>query len=454
MFSSWLTEGQGGQAIADYQLVLSIACARVTSSDLHRYLRTWTLPKTTQSCEDTASLTRLLREAKVLWLVDAWDEATREARGLLHEILHSKTESHTVLITCRPELNASLPELFCGKVLNVSLVGFDDSEMAELITGMNLDSVSNESLTIFLRWLHVITSKEKELTNPLKLRLLAELWRGGQCSMGEARLPSVLQMYLNWTQWQRNDLVARCQGDVAPGLDVTGKVDAWLRRLYEVSFHSAKRSSSLILDKNSVTILLQECGIRARLCLSSFLEYAPHLSQYSFSHDSQRCFFAARYLEHCCEGAADEEAKLKEIIETDFKELDYHLDPSLGVFDLIVQLLLIIKIFLSRITCGWICHEATREDLCDVVCRLARKFMNLAKGIHPPQEGWVKANLVKCRLIPIVVSVMERDSGGIGKGHGSAGQVSGWAEVDSDTAEDPRARCLITKREEEPNTAM
>ncbi|XP_050703079.1 uncharacterized protein LOC126988750 [Eriocheir sinensis] len=196
VFSSWLTEGQGAQAIADYQLVLSIACARVTSSDLHRYLRTWTLPETTQWCEDTASLTRLLREAKVLWLVDAWDEATREARGLLHEILHSKTESHTVLVTCRPELSASLTDLFWGKVLNVSFVGFDDFERAKLITGMNLDGISKESLDVFLRWLQVITSKEKELTNPLKLRLLAELWCGGQCSMGEARLPSVLQMYL------------------------------------------------------------------------------------------------------------------------------------------------------------------------------------------------------------------------------------------------------------------
>lgn len=419
VFSSWLVEEQRTQAIADHQLVVSIASARVTSSDLHRYLRTWTLPKTTQWCEDTASLTRLLREAKVLWLVDAWDEATREARGLLYEILHSKTESHTVLVTCRPELNASLTDLFSGKVLNVSLVGFDDVERTKLITGMNLDSVSHESLADFLLWLRTITTKEKEFTNPLKLRLLAELWRGGQCSIKETCLPSVLQMYLYRTQWQRNDLVARCQAYVVPGLDVKKKIDAWLGRLYEVSFHSAKRSPSLVLDKDSVCVLLQDCGIRASLCLSSFLEYAPTigaslcLSQYSFSHDSQRCFFAARYLERCCAGAADEEAKLTEIIEADFKELDHHVDPFLGVFDLVVHLLLIIRIFLSRITCGWICHEASREDLCEVVSRLARKFTYLAKDIHLPQERWVMASQVKCRLTPIVVSVMEMWTSGL-----------------------------------------
>ncbi|KAK8399148.1 hypothetical protein O3P69_004312 [Scylla paramamosain] len=412
-FMAWWLKGDPiVEALADFQLLLCITCASVKSSDLHRYLH-WMLPKTAKLC-DTASLTRLLREAKVLWLVDGWDEATKEARGLLQDLIHSKGKSHTVLATCRPEFSVSLTDqFFRQRIFHVSFAGFQKEEMKKLVIGLKLPGVDNSSLEIFLNHLHSFPSEEQDdFSNPLKLRLMALVCLQHHIDEPLRQL-SLVHIYLYMIECQRLDLIVRCKEDAAPGEDVEQRIDAWLKRLYKVSFDSAKSDPSLILDRKSVKILSKECGVPVNLCLSTFLVCAPLLDVLSrrcihaFSHDTQRCVFAARHLECCCKDAVNPEAELRKVLEVDSSELDDHMDPHLGMYDLVTQFLLVVRILLSRISCGWVCSEVCRESLCEAVLRFMRKFVHIIKGDHLPTDRWIQASSLRSRLVPVLLQVME-----------------------------------------------
>ena len=410
----WLQKEPRVHGIGDYQLVLIVSCARVNSSDLHHHLRTWILPKTTAEC-DTANMIRLLGQTKILWLIDGWDEATSNGRRLLQELLHSKAESHTILATCRPEFSVSLADHFLGiNVFNVSFAVLQEDERKELIRKMNLYDVDNMFLEKFFRNLHSFPPEEQQhLNNPLKLRLVAQLLYYGHVVEKGCRSLSLVYIYHFLINWQRRDLIKRCQAGACPGPDVAQKIDFWLRCLYKESFNSAKSYSSLILSGKSFKILSKECGVPTTLCLSTFLGCTPDIEALStfsinaFSHATQRCVFAARHLDCCCEDAADAEAKLRTILEDDSSELDDHVDPYLGVYDLVIQFLLVIRILLSRVTCGWICDKVRQRDLYEAVLHLVRKFFHLVKCDHLPGDRWVHASSLKHRLAPVLLQVME-----------------------------------------------
>lgn len=396
----WLKDDPKAKALKDYQLLLNVTCAHVKSTDLHRYLH-WMLPETTKQC-DTASLTRLLREAKILWLVDGWDEATKHAPGLLQDLLYSRGKFHTVLATCRPGFSVSLTKQFFGeRIINVSFAEFQKEEMKELVRKVFGDN--NDFLEKFLNHLHSFPIEEQhDFSNPLKLQLMALVFLQ-HGTVEPLRQPSLVHIYLNRIEYQRWNLILRCQKDAAPGEDVEQKIDAWLECLYKVSFDSAKRNPSLFLTEKSVNTLLKECGDRGKLCLSTFLVF-PQLFRFrnhspipAFSHDTQRCVFAARYLERCCKDAVKPEAKLREVLEADSSELDGHIDPYLGIYDVVTQFFLVIRILLSRISCGWFFHKVCKKSLREALLRLATKFVHIIKGDHP----------LRTRLVPVLLQVME-----------------------------------------------
>ncbi|MPC66190.1 hypothetical protein E2C01_060336 [Portunus trituberculatus] len=407
----WLMDDPKARALADYQLLLNVTCAHVRSSDLHRYLRLM-LPETTKQC-DTASLTRLLHEAKILWLVDGWDEATKDAPGLLQDLLQSRGKSHTVLATCRPGFSITLSNQFHGqKIFNVSFARFQREEMKELVRG-KLPDVDNTSLENFFNNLHSFPNKEQDdFNNPLKLQLMARVYLvHGLLDL--FRQPSLVYIYHNMIECQRKDLILRCKKDAAPGEDVEQKIDVWLERLYKVSFDSAKSDPSLLLTEKSVKILSKECGVPVKLCLSTFLVCASlfgilaHSSSYSFTHDTQRCVLAARHLECCCKGDDNLHAKLRKVLEVDSSELEDHMDPYLGIYDLVTQFLLVIRILLSRISCGWICTEVYQKSFYQSLLRLAKKFVHIVKCDHLPTDRWIQARALRSRLVPVFLQVME-----------------------------------------------
>ncbi|MPC29435.1 hypothetical protein E2C01_022665 [Portunus trituberculatus] len=405
----WLMDDPKAKALADYHLLLDVTCAQVKSRDLHRYLHGM-LPETTKLC-DTASLTRLLREAKILWLIDGWDEATKDAPWLLQDLLQSRGESHIILATCRPGFSVTLTNQFIGqRIFYVSFARFQKEEMKELVRG-KLPDVDNTFLKNFLDILHSFPNEEQDdFSNPLKLQLMARMYLMN-CLPELLRQPSLVYIYHNMIERQRESLIVRCQKDSAPGEDVEQKIDAWLERLYKVSFDSARSDPSLLLTVKSVKNLSKECGVPEKLCLSSFL-VCPSLfgvmaHSYAFYHDTQRCVFATRHLECCCKDDDNPEAKLRMVLDVDSCELENHMDPYLGIYDLVTQFLLVIRILLSRISCGWICNEVRQKSLCQALLRLAKKFVHIVKCDHLPTDRWIEASALRSRLVPVFLQVME-----------------------------------------------
>ncbi|ROT67388.1 hypothetical protein C7M84_014542 [Penaeus vannamei] len=101
IFNSWVS---GADSLVDLQecdLVVSIQCSEVFTSDVVRLLED-TLPQTVKACGQSEVLEKL-SSLKVLWLVDGYEEATREAKGLLRCLVEKRGLLHTILVTTRPE---------------------------------------------------------------------------------------------------------------------------------------------------------------------------------------------------------------------------------------------------------------------------------------------------------------------------------------------------------------
>lgn len=161
--------------------MLHLQCSQIKTRDMHHLLHTYLLPITTTTV-DGAELTRFLTRLTVLWLVDSWEEATPEAKCLLKELLETRSRSPTLLVTSRPEMSGILTgNTFPKKsFLKFSLLKMNHHEKEEFLKQNKpnqFDQGSGRAMEEFISYMAEFSADlQKELSNPLKLMLAAQLW--------------------------------------------------------------------------------------------------------------------------------------------------------------------------------------------------------------------------------------------------------------------------------------
>ncbi|XP_042217202.1 uncharacterized protein LOC121862884 [Homarus americanus] len=422
MRSSWLFGQSTLQHLKGYQLVLGFHCSQINTRDVHYLLRTKILPYATSAC-DTAELTRFMARLKILWLVDGWDEATREAKSLLRELLEIQTTSHTVLIASRPELGAALSsDTFpMQEFLKVSLAGLNANERKELLFRNMPEIASQESERSIMRFIydigHFKEPMEKEMSNPLKLLLTAKLWLEDPKFEPNS---SLTHLYKTNMDMQIKHLIKKLRDDASPAEDDAEQViNKWLRCFCKVAFNLVENGSLLRLDNKSIKQLRAGCsGFESSQFLSTFLEYhaepgdSSGRGHYEFLHYSQQCFYAALHLDFTCSQAQEPDIKFNEIFQNYARESSDYIDPCLGIYDVFIDFLVLLMILVSRLSCGWVCSQMNRTDFHQKLQQLVRKLINLVRERCSPQNNRVPGTSKMNNYYPVLLKVLEMRAAG------------------------------------------
>lgn len=417
LMSSWVSERGSVQRLGEYQLVLAHHCGRINTRDVHHLLRTKILPHPTSSCT-ADELKRILERLRVLWLLDGWEEATREGHVLLKDLLQTQPSSHTILVASRPELSALLTSnTFPDKIfLKVSLAGLDDDERELLLknklpqtTGQNTKK-STQEFIVHMRSFD--THLQNYFRNPLKLMLAARLW----CEDPSQFRPesSLTQLYMAIKDVNIKRLVETLEEEAAPSEDAPQVIEEWFRCFCQVAFHSVKEASSLTLDSTAYRLLKRKGDTRtASQCLSTFLEYYPNpgggsaRGWYVFSHYSQQCFYAASHLSLTCSQAPDPDSKMNEILKELPGQCKIFIDPYLGIYDLFTECFDLSMILVSRVSFGWLSPQMNRIGFGQSLRRITRKFISLLTGTDPAPGDTVDGSKNMNRYYPVLLHVLE-----------------------------------------------
>ncbi|KAK8751378.1 hypothetical protein OTU49_014492, partial [Cherax quadricarinatus] len=391
MMSSWLSRHSSMIYLSQYQLVLPFHCSSVNTRDIYYLLRFKILPNATFAC-DSGSLIRILSNLRVLWLVDGWDEATQEARCLLKELLTTQSPSHTVLITSRPELSTALTNdtVFTSKFLRFSLLGLDNNEKGKLLQKKESEFSSHKrSISEFVDHMGRFAGLvQEELKNPLKLLLMARLW----CENSEFQPDtSLIKLYMRIKEVLIKQLVEKLAAEVAPGeRDAEEQVDKWLRCFCKITFNSMRKGPILRIDSKDLKKLKEECRIvRDSQCLSTFLNYHPSNNgkgYYTYLHYSHQCFYAALHVVLRCSQARDPETEINKMFQPYIRKSSDYINPCLGIYDIVLEILILFMIVISKLSFGWIGSRVNRTEFSQKLQQLFRKLTNLATGTYFPRE--------------------------------------------------------------------
>lgn len=314
IFDSW---GSGADTLVDLQecdLVVSIQCSEVFTSDVVRLLED-TLPQTVKACGQSEVLEKL-SSLKVLWLVDGYEEATREAKGLLRCLVEKRGLLHTILVTTRPEYNIFISYIVeKARLLEVRLLGLSTRGRNMVVENVLQEPpTSTKKLEDFERELSRLESEvNRELLNPLKLTLTVKLWKEGSINMKEGgTLPQLYSVIK-----KRHTQSLCIKSEMKTGMtseECERKVGKWVETLCEEAFKMTKLQKYMKLPAEALNRLRDSCDclhLYSEDCFSTFLGYQPSaavgsgLACYSFLHNTQQFHYAAEHVFLCLARSED-----------------------------------------------------------------------------------------------------------------------------------------------------
>ncbi|XP_063587027.1 uncharacterized protein LOC134764371 [Penaeus indicus] len=325
IFESWCS---GADTFADLQecdLVVSIQCSKVCTSDVVQLLKD-TLPQTVAACGPYEVLEKL-SSLKVLWLVDGYEEATREAKSLLQCLVEKHGPLHTILVTTRPEHSIFISNVaHKASLLEVHLLGLSARGRNMVVDNLLQEpSLSMKKLEDFERELGRLEGEvSRELFNPLKLTLTVELWKEDRINMQEGgtlpQLYSVIkkthtQSLCNKTEIKTSMTAEECER----------KVNKWVETLCEEAFKMTKLQKYMQLPKEALKRLQDTCDnfrLYPEDCFSTFLGYQPNAVRsgrtcYSFLHNTQQFHYAAEHVLLCLARSEDKVSTICQLFTSD-----------------------------------------------------------------------------------------------------------------------------------------
>lgn len=176
-----------------------------------------------------------------------------------------------------------------------------------------------------------------------------------------------------------------------------------------------KNGPQLKLNSKTVNFLKKVCDhATSSHCLSTFLEFHPdnenptNKGSYAFLHFSQKCFYAALHVNLSCCKSSQPEIKFSKI----FKAHDEHIDPFLGIYDLYLDVLMLVMIIISKLTLGWIFPDKMCITFSTKRRLFFRKLVNLITWKYPKQSSNRHSISTITLYYPLFLQILEMRSAG------------------------------------------
>lgn len=276
--------------LVDVDLLIFIQCRHVYSETLTTFLRQDLLKETFRDV-DREDIILSLSNARLLFMVDGYDEARPAARTLLRETL-TKFPTSAYIITTRPEFQNSVEKMIDGiigshKKTLLRIVGFEDSRREEYIR--KLFSMYGGDPDPFLKHLKIIDKYLGSFTQlPLTLALLVLLWNDEIKKVSEAS--TVTRIYKEIVEFFQRKLVERQEARPKESRDsdaIEHKFSKWLQVLARIAWTNVKKNL-MSLSKRDEKALRDECDkhdIDSTDALSCLLQCNITTSQCGSYHD-------------------------------------------------------------------------------------------------------------------------------------------------------------------------
>lgn len=322
IFDSWCSGADTFVDLQECDLVVSIQCSEVCTGDVVQLLRD-SLPRTVAHF-GPYEVPAMLSSLNVLWLVDGYEEATREARLLLQRLVEKRGPLHTILVTTRPEYCIYISHVAQkASLLEVRLLGLSERGRNMVVKKLLQEpSTSMKKLEDFERELKRLEGEvSRELLNPLKLTLIVELWKEDRINMKESG--SLPQLYSVIKKTHTQSLCIKTK--IKTGMTIEEcerKVNKWVETLCEEAFKMTKLQKYMQLPEKALNRLRDMCDnlhLYSEDCFSTFLGYEPSavrsgLACYSFLHNTQQFHYAAEHVFLCLARSEDKVSTICQMI--------------------------------------------------------------------------------------------------------------------------------------------
>ncbi|KAK7072804.1 hypothetical protein SK128_028192 [Halocaridina rubra] len=415
---SWLRNCSEVKRLQEYELLLPLHCNAIITRDVQLLLRATVIPSSAATF-DVAQLVNFLRRNKILWILDGWDESTREATGLINFLAKSLDDllrCHTLLITSRPQFTDKLRQILKEPgILTFSLAGFNYIERCAVLEHKTNGTQSSGHMSpeIFFQSISRIAENITDnLKNPLKFVLMHRLWQEDPNILNVGH--TFTHLYIALKDAFKKILINDRLCELFPNKKTAEEqVMKWLEVLYKSAFNSILNFKSLMLSEADIEMLSANFDpFFASHCLSTFLEYCSpeeiisEKRQYAFYHATQQCVYASLYIRNAIAESPTPEKEIDRIFQRvpSKYEFGYALDSVLGAYDILHQQLSVFMTVVSKITNGEIWHHKLYDSLAYEMKLCFKKLIDLFTNIYSEQMVSISN---KNQMYFVLVGVLE-----------------------------------------------
>ncbi|XP_064099242.1 uncharacterized protein LOC135210290 [Macrobrachium nipponense] len=294
----WTNDKEEIQELQEYDLLLLIRCREVCTRDVVRLLKEDLLTRTMECC-NPYRIPELIRNLKILWIIDGLEEATREATSLIRSLLSKDNySSHSFLLASRPEFKYSImQDLEQHEYTEVTLNGINPKDSFQsMVKFSQIDTDTSDLERFMSNFKRLDKNIQTELQNPLKLRVAIKFW--SMTNRKSFKDSSLIELYSSLEESQIESLAKKLTGGMVTKDDATRKVKIWFDYLCQIAFELAAAKYILIINNATLDKLRRKCEelqiVLYSVCLSEFLT-SNGQGSYQFLHSTQQYYFAAKY---------------------------------------------------------------------------------------------------------------------------------------------------------------
>ncbi|MPC30579.1 hypothetical protein E2C01_023846 [Portunus trituberculatus] len=314
----WLRPlGDGRDPLQRYQLILHVRCRDVNISNVVRLLEEELLPETTSWCSST-TLSKFLQTISSLWIFDGLEEATEDAKRLMHSLFSKPQQKGTILVTAKPEYGIDFLRQHSthNTYLNVRLCGADPLETIRSITQSEEcdGDIKRHAKSLMEDFEKLDPLVQQELHNPLKLRLTLQGWEDMR-TLTFSQAFDLGRLYQKISDTQIKSLSESLSKGPMTEREAARKVEKWFLFLCESAFKLVlfRQMFEGVIPKKIMRTLENKCddlSLSSSRCLSAFLScpvsvFSSGNAGYAFYHDTQVHFLAAKYVDFVMKESSD-----------------------------------------------------------------------------------------------------------------------------------------------------
>ncbi|KAK3865407.1 hypothetical protein Pcinc_028982 [Petrolisthes cinctipes] len=326
----WRTKGKEIDALEDMNFVFLVEARSVRSKNLKEILTEQMLPSTLEILKnEKIDLIPMLLDMRVLFLIDGFDEASKDTKNVIKDIFarFNKKSEHRILITTRPEYLEEvgiLMEVHNFEYITVKICGFDENGIKSFTDKVFKEALHNkpekyvkEENWKFFKYLN---GRGRILNNqlylPLTLALLIHLWIHDKEKKRINSVTNCTTLYF--------ELFSLCKDKVMERLIFKEKhvdmktINGVLLFIGQIAWNMMSKNH-VIINSEEKKKIEDECKrkhVEENEIMSAFLECefddnqdSKEIRNYSFLHKVQMEYLAAEFLADRVKSGQLEEVK-------------------------------------------------------------------------------------------------------------------------------------------------